>query len=280
MESTPSPASDGAPRSRLSLGTDDKAGMFAGAVLAAVVHAAVAGATLRLNHPEGNVNLAPTPRPEESQVIETHILQRGGGEYDPRHIPHRVTPVVAEREAPPVPQPTRDPTQVNLPRDAGAEDYMAAITGRRVTAHGNQDLAERLRMMAAAEQASDPTAVGPGAPSGSSVGDTTDPALATHGAATKIDLFLRQNIRVTTALTGSERTTVAFRIRLSATGTIDSATIVAPSGNPALDADILGQAEHLASDHAQIPDLTPEELAQVGGHNVTVNVPIAHLGGS
>ncbi len=258
---------------------EDGRGVFAGFTVTLVVHLAVALASVRLGRHEGNVAVARPNAPE--QVIETHLLKRGGGDFDPRRVVHRVTPTKAEREAPRQVAISRDPTAVQLAPDAGAQDYMnAIITGRRRQARGNQDLAEleRIAQMAAAEQAADPTApVGEGAPTGSAVGDTTDPNQATHGAATKIDEFLRQNIRVTTALTGSEPRRLTFRIRLDATGAIASASITTASGNDALDADILAQAQGLAERHARIESLTPEEITAVSGRNINVNVPLASM---
>lgn len=258
---------------------DDGRGVFAGLTVTLIVHLAVALTSLRLGHREGNVAVAPPAAPQ--QIIETHLLKKGGGDFDPRHVVHRQTPTLAEREAPRQIAIARDPTAVQLAPDAGAQDYMnAIITGRRREARGNQDLAEleRIAQMAAAERANDPTApAGEGDPTGSSVGDTTDPAQATHGAATKIDEFLRQHIRVTTALTGSEPRRLTFRIRIDASGAIESASITTASGNDALDADILAQAQSLAEHHERIESLTPEEVTAVGGRNINVNVPLASM---
>ncbi len=247
-----------------------------GAGLALAVVGLMGAASLRLGGEEGNVAASVTP-PRESVVIETRILQRGGGEFDPRRIVHRQAPVLAEREAPRPVAPTVDPTAVRLPTDAGAQDYMAAITGRTRQGRGNQDLAERIAAMAASEQAADPSSVGPGSPTGSAVGDTTDPTLATRGAATKIDEFLRTNIRVSSALTGSERRTVVFRIRIDEAGAITLAELVQASGNDSLDGEILGQAQRLATSHARIESLSPEEITQVQGRNINVRVPIDRM---
>jgi hypothetical protein len=258
---------------------EDGRGMFAGFTVTLVVHLAVALTSLRLGHREGNVSVARPDAPQ--QIIETHLMKKGGGDFDPRRVVHRQTPTLAEREAPRQVAISRDPTQVQLRPDAGAQDYMnAIITGRHREARGNQDLAEleRIAQMAAAERANDPTApAGEGDPTGSSVGDTTDPAQATHGAATKIDEFLRQHIRVTTALTGSEPRRLTFRIRLDASGAIESASITTASGNDALDADILSQAQSLAERHERIESLTPEETTAVSGRNINVNVPLASM---
>lgn len=261
-------------------GADEPAGMITGVAVALIVHLGVVGLSFRLGKNEGNVSTRPAAQPE--QVIETHLMKRGGGLVDPRQVIHREAPVLAEREAPRPTTPTRDPNQVVIPRDAGPEDYMAAITGRRVRGRGNQDLAERTTLdriaaMAAAEQAADPTASGPGDPNGSERGDTTDPNLATRGAPTKIDRFLREHIRISTALTGSEARTVTFRIRLDENGAIVLAEMASPSGNASLDGDILGQAQRLAEDHAQITELTPEERAAVAGRNINVRVPIERM---
>jgi hypothetical protein len=259
---------------------DHTSGALAGLTVTLVVHLTVALASMRLGGREGNVAVQRPTRAQE-QVIETHLMKRGGGDFDPRRVVHRQTPVLAEREAPRQVALTRDPTAVQLRPDAGAEDYVNAIvTGRRRAARGNQDLAEleRIAQMAAAEQANDPTAPpGPGDPTGSTAGDTTDPQQATRGAATRIDEFLRQHIRVTTVLTGSERSAVTFRIRLDATGAIESASLANASGNDALDADILSQAQGLAERHARIESLSPEELASVTGRNVNVRVPISRM---
>lgn len=262
---------------------EDGRGVFAGFTVTLVVHLAVALASLRLGR-RGEGNVAVAHAEAQQQIIETHLLKKGGGDFDPRRVVHRQTPTLAEREAPRQVAIARDPTAVQLAPDAGAQDYMnAIITGRRREARGNQDLAEleRIAQMAAAERANDPTApAGPGDPTGSTVGDTTDPAQATHGAATKIDEFLRQHIRVTTALTGSEPRTIRFRVHIDDSGTIESASMPQPSGNEALDADVLAQAQGLAERHARIESLTPEEITAVRTQhngNVTVNVPLDSL---
>jgi len=248
-----------------------------GAGLALAVVGVMAAASLRLGGEEGNVARSAAAPPAEATVIETHILQRGGGAFDPRRIVHRQAPVLAERVAPTPVAPTTDPTAVVLPRDAGAQDYMGAITGRTRQGRGNQDLAERIAAMAASEAAADPSSVGPGSPTGSAVGDTTDPNLATRGAATKIDEFLRTNIRVSSALTGSERRTVVFRIRLDEAGAITLAELVQASGNDSLDGEILGQAQRLATSHARIESLSAEEITQMQGRNINVRVPIDRM---
>lgn len=256
----------------------DAPGMATGLFAAVLVHGLVLALSLRLGRPDAAA-ARPVRDPREDQVLETHLLQQGGGVFDPRQQVHREVPIRAEREAPHEVTPTADPTRVALARDAGAQDYMAAITGRTRRGSGNQDLAEldRIAHMAAMEQAADPSTAGPGDPSGSAHGDTTDPNVATHGAATKIDGFLRDNIRLSATLTGSEPRTVTFRIRLSATGTVDLAELVSPSGNESLDGDILSQAQRLATTHAQVPNLTPEELASVQDRNINVRVPIDRI---
>lgn len=250
----------------------------AGVLMALLVHGFVLAAARRLDRREGNVSVVHAAAQQE-QVIETHILQRGGGDFDPRRVIHREAPVLAEREAPRAV--VHDPTAVVLPRDAGAQDYMAAITGRRVTGRGNQDLAERMNriaQMAASEQAADPTATGPGDPNGSAHGDTTDPAQATHGAATEIDRFLREHVQISTALTGSEARTLTFRIRINESGEITAAELVGSSGNDSLDGDVLGQAQRLANATTRIPTLTAEMIASVVNRNINIRVPIAALG--
>ncbi len=259
---------------------DERAGVLAGFVVTVAVHLLVVLASMRLNHREGNVAAAAAAAQPQT-IIETHLMKRGGGDFDPRRVVHRRTPTLAEREAPRQVAVTADPTAVHLAPDAGAQDYMNAIvTGRRREARGNQDLAEleRIAQMAAAEQAADPTApAGEGSPTGSAQGDTTDPAEATHGAMTTIDQFLREHIRVTSALTGSEPRRLAFRIRIDGSGAIESAALVTASGNDALDADILSQAQGLAERHARIEALTPEEVTAVSGRNINVNVPLASM---
>ena len=259
---------------------NDAPGVAMGILAAALVHGLVVLVSLRLGRDEGNISLQRPHDPREDQVLETHLLQQGGGVFDPRRQVHREVPIRAEREAPQVVAPTADPTRVALAQDAGAQDYMAAITGRTRRGSGNQDLAElnRIAQMAAAEAAADPTAAGPGDPSGSAHGDTTDPNLATRGAGTKIDRFLRENIRLSATLTGSEPRTVTFRIRLDASGVIELAELHTPSGNETLDGDILSQAQRLATTHARVPDLTPEELASIAGVNINVRVPIDRIG--
>lgn len=249
-----------------------------GVVAALLVHGLVLGLSLRLGHAEGNVSARPHDA-REDQILETHLLQQGGGVFDPRHEVHREVPIRAEREAPQQVTPTSDPTQVRLARDAGPQDYMAAITARTRRGSGNQDLAEmdRIAHMAALEQAADPTVAGPGDPSGSAHGDTTDPALATRGAGTKIHRFLADNIRTSATLTGSERSEVEFRIRLDATGTVEFAEQGRSSGNESLDGDILGQAQRLVTTHARVPDLTPEELQSVAGRTINIRVPLGGI---
>lgn len=255
-------------------GTDDRGGMVVGAFLAVLVHATVAGAALRLGHEEGNIARAPTTRREEL-VVSTQLLRRGGGSFDPRRVIHREAPVRAERPAPQAITPTRDPTAVALRNDAGAQDYMAAITNRRVQGRGNQDLAEtmnRIAQMAAAEQAADPTASGPGDPNGSNVGTTTDPNQASRGAIAKLQEFLLRNIHRTQTLADSDRRRVRFRLRIGADGTVISAELTQPSGNESLDNDYVAQAQRLVTQRTQIPNLSPEELSQLADRNVNVVV--------
>jgi len=276
VNSSPPPPSPLRQRERAQ--TTDGPGVAMGLLAAVLVHGLVVLLSMRIGRPDHG----PEPRarpPREDQVLETHLLQQGGGVFDPRRQIHREVPIRAEREAPQAVTPTADPTRVALARDAGAQDYMAAITGRTRRGSGNQDLAElnRIAHMAAMEAESDPTAAGPGDPSGSAHGDTTDPNLATRGAGTKIDRFLRENIRVSATLTGSEPRTVTFRIRLDATGAIELAELVTPSGNESLDGDILSQAQRLATSHARVPELTPEELTSVSGTNINVRVPIDRI---
>lgn len=277
MPSAPPPPSPLRQRERQA--TSDGPGVIMGVLAALLVHGLVLGLSLRLGRAEGNVSVRPPHDPREDQILETHLLQQGGGVFDPRHEVHREVPIRAEREAPHAVSPTADPTQVHLARDAGPQDYMAAITARTRRGSGNQDLAEldRIAHLAALEQAADPTVAGPGDPSGSAHGDTTDPALATRGAGTKIDRFLRDNIRTSATLTGTESREVVFRIRLDAAGAIELAEQVASSGNESLDGDILGQAQRLATNHAHIPDLTPEELQSVAGRTINVRVPLGGI---
>jgi hypothetical protein len=265
-------------RQRERVASSDGSGVVMGLVAAVVVHGLVLTLSLRLGHAEGNVQARPHDA-REDQILETHLLQQGGGVFDPRQQVHREVPIRAEREAPQAVTPTADPTQVRLARDAGPQDYMAAITARTRRGSGNQDLAEmdRIAHLAALEQAADPTVAGPGDPTGSAHGDTTDPALATRGAGTKIDRFLRDHIRTSATLTGSEAREVVFRIRLDATGAIELAEQGASSGNESLDGDILSQAQRLATTHARVPDLTPEELTSVAGVNINVRVPIDRI---
>ena len=116
--------------------------------------------------------------------------------------------------------------------------------GRRRPARGNQDLAEieRIAQMAAAEQAADPTAPpGPGDPTGSDHGTTTDPNAASRGAIAKVQEFFYANIHLTTTLTGSERTTMSVRVTLDASGQVTTVRLGQTSGNDAIDADVLVQ---------------------------------------
>jgi len=276
VTSSPPPPSPLRQRERAQ--STDGPGVAMGLFAAVLVHGLVVVLSLRIGRPDHGPAARARP-PREDQVLETHLLQQGGGVFDPRRQIHREVPIRAEREAPQAVTPTADPTRVALSRDAGAQDYMAAITGRTRRGSGNQDLAEldRIAHMAAMEAAADPTASGPGDPSGSAHGDTTDPNVATRGAGTKIDRFLRENIRLSATLTGSEPRTVTFRIRLDATGAIELAELVTPSGNESLDGDILSQAQRLATTHARVPELTPEELSSVSGTNINVRVPIDRI---
>jgi hypothetical protein len=277
VTSSPPPPSPLRQRERVQ--TTDGPGVAMGLFAAVLVHGLVVVLSVRLGRPDASAAATRARDPREDQVLETHLLQRGGGVFDPRRQVHREVPIRAEREAPQTVAPTADPTRVALARDAGAEDYMAAITGRTRRGSGNQDLAEldRIAHMAAMETAADPTAAGPGDPTGSAHGDTTDPNVATRGAGTKIDRFLRENIRLSATLTGSEPRTVTFRIRLDPSGVIELAELVSPSGNESLDGDILSQAQRLATTHARVPDLTPEELTAVSGTNINVRVPIDRI---
>lgn len=253
-------------------GTNDRGGVVTGFFLAVFVHATVAGAALRLGHDEGNVARAPQ-RPRDELVVSTQLLRRGGGSFDPRRVIHREAPVRAERPAPQAITPTRDPTAVALRPDAGAQDYMAAITRRQVQGRGNQDLAEamdRIARMAAAEQAADPTASGPGGPAGSEVGTTTDPNQASHGAIAKLQEFLMRNIHRTQTLSGSQRRRVRFRLRVNGSGAVVSAELAQPSGNESLDNDYVAQAQRLVAQNAAIPGLTPEELSQLADRTINV----------
>lgn len=274
MPDAPPPPRDFALRAGFEAGTADKGGVVTGVFLVVLVHATLAAAGVRIGGDEGNVaRVQPTRRDE--LVVSTQLLRRGGGLFDPRRVLHREAPVRAERPAPTAITPTRDPTAVALRQDAGAQDYMAAITNRRVQGRGNQDLAEamnRIAQMAAAEQAADPTASGPGDPNGSNVGTTTDPNLASRGAIAKLQEFLQRNIHRTQTLSGSDRRRVRFRLRIGANGTVESAELTQPSGNESLDNDYIAQAQRLVAQHAQIPDLTPEELSQLADRNINVNV--------
>ncbi len=258
--------------------TTDGPGVAMGLFAAVLVHGLVVVLSLRIGRPDHSPAARARP-PREDQVLETHLLQRGGGVFDPRRQIHREVPIRAEREAPQAVTPTADPTRVALARDAGAQDYMAAITGRTRRGSGNQDLAElnRIAHMAAMEAESDPTAAGPGDPSGSAHGDTTDPNVATRGAGTKVRQLFQENLRASTALTGNEPRMVVFRVRLDDSGAIESAELVTPSGNESLDGDILGQVQRLATAHTRVPDLTPEELASVAGRVFRVQVPLGSI---
>lgn len=253
--------------------TEDGRGVATGLSLTVLVHVGVLLASMRLGRREGNVAVA-RAEPAQQTIIETQLLRRGGGDFDPRHIVHRTTPTLAEREAPRQVALTHDPTAVQLRPDAGADEYMNAIvTGRRRAPRGNQDLAEieRIAQMAAAEQAADPTAPpGPGDPTGSDHGTTTDPAQASRGAIAKLQEFFYSNIHRTVTLSGSERVSMSVRVRLDESGTITSVALGQSSGNDAVDADVIAQVEALKERHARIEALTPEELTAVGGRNITV----------
>lgn len=258
--------------SRRTAPAEDGRGVAMGLALTVLVHLAVGVTSLRLGRKEGNVSVQPRAAPQV--VIETQLLQRGGGDFDPRRVVHRQTPTRAEREAPRQVAVSTDPTAVQLRPDAGADEYMNAIvTGRRRPARGNQDLAEmeRIAQMAAAEQAADPTAPpGPGDPTGSDHGTTTDPNAASRGAIAKLQEFFYANIHLTTTLTGSERATMSVRVTLDASGQVTTARIGQSSGNDAIDADVLVQVQGLVERNARIESLTPEELGVVGGRGIQV----------
>jgi hypothetical protein len=204
----------------------------------------------------------------QSVPIPTQLLRRGGGDFDPRRVVRRVAPVQAERAAPTLAV-VRDPTQIVLAPDAGAQDYMRAITGRNRAGRDQPDLAERLRAIAAQEQATDPTAPpGPGDPTGSDQGTSTDPNAARQGAASRVTSFLNSRIQVPP---GTERRPV-FRIRMNDQGQIVGADLTQPSGNSALDADVMGQARSLVESRAQVPGLSAEELAIVATNTFTVRL--------
>ncbi len=259
-------------------GDRDAPGVAMGLVVALLVHGGVVTLSLRLGRNEGNVARAAARPPQDETILEARVLQRGGGSFDPRRIVHRQAPIQAERTPPPRAAPTRDPTAVTLRADAGAEDYMAAITNRNRTGRGNQDLAERLAHMAASEQA-DPEATGPGAATGSRVGDTTDPSQATQGPETKIRAFFLENLRITTTIAGAPRNVVAIRFRLGEGGTVEEATVAEGCGNESLDGDLLNQVQALATRHARIPDLTPEEATRFAGRNIRMNIDIRRVRG-
>lgn len=265
--------------SRRTAPREDGRGVAMGLTLTVLVHLGVGVTSMRLGAKEGNVSVRPEAAPQ--QVIETQLLVRGGGDYDPRRIVHRQTPTRAEREVPREVAISRDPTAVQLRPDAGADEYMnAIITGRRRPARGNQDLAEieRIAQMAAAEQASDPTAPpGPGDPTGSDHGTTTDPNAASRGAIAKVQEFFYANIHLTTTLTGSERTTMSVRVTLDASGQVTTARLGQSSGNDAIDADVLVQVQALVERNVRIETLTPEELGLVGGRGVQVNLRPSRL---
>lgn len=252
-------------------GNREPAGIFAGFFVTVLMHTVVVGAAVRLGSNEGNVAAAARRPPVQSVPIETQLLKRGGGDFDPRRVLRRQAPVLAERAAPQLAV-VRDPTRVVLAPDAGAQDYMRAITGRNRAGRDNPDLAERLRAMAAQEQATDPTAPpGPGSPTGSDQGTSTDPNAARDGAASRVTSFLNARIRQSSALAAGERRPV-FRIRINDQGQIVSAELVQRSGNESLDADVLGQAQSLVESHAQVPGLSPEELAVASSNTFTVRI--------
>ena len=265
--------------SRRTAPREDGRGVAMGLTLTVLVHLGVGVTSMRLGAKEGNVSVRPEAAPQ--QVIETQLLVRGGGDFDPRRIVHRQTPTRAEREAPREVAISRDPTAVQLRPDAGADEYMnAIITGRRRPARGNQDLAEieRIAQMAAAEQASDPTAPpGPGDPTGSDHGTTTDPNAASRGAIAKVQEFFYANIHLTTTLTGSERTTMSVRVTLDASGQVTTVRLGQTSGNDAIDADVLVQVQALVERNARIETLSPEELGLVGGRGFVVNLRPSRL---
>lgn len=254
---------------------EDGRSVAMGLAVTVTIHLAVGLTSLRLGRSEGNVAVRSQTAPVQ-QVIETQLLQRGGGDFDPRRVVHRQTPTRAEREAPRQVAVSTDPTAVQLRPDAGADEYMnAIITGRRRPARGNQDLAEleRIAQMAAAERAADPSAPpGPGDPTGSEHGTTTDPNAASRGAIAKLQEFFYQHIHLTTTLTGSERATMSVRVTLDATGQVTSARIGQSSGNDAIDADVLVQVQSLVERNVRVETLTPEELAVVGGRGIQVSL--------
>ena len=251
--------------------TRDAPSAFGGVFLAILVHLGVAGFALRAGAKEGNLARAmeqAQAHPPEEDIIEGALLrQGGGGEFDPRTI-HRQPPVRSEVAAAPSGGLAKNQNPNPPPVDPNARrDPNALITGRDIMGHGNQDLAEQLRNMAANEASSEGTQPGPGSPDGSVNGTETDPARAGHGAQAKIRSFLERNIHLPANAPESARHTCVLSITISDDGSsIARAEVRDGSGDSFVDGDINGQLTQLVQDHSPIAELTDEEKAAIAGH--------------
>jgi len=261
---------DSAARNRAA--TRDAPSAVAGISTAILVHLVVIAFAFRAGAHEGNIAHATDQardQPPEEDIIEGALLrQGGGGEFDPRTI-HRQPPVRAEVHAVApgglAKNQNQTPVDPNVRRDPDA-----LITQRDILGHGNQDLAERLAHLAAAESDSPPgTMPGPGSPDGSVNGTETDPNRAGHGAQAKIRSFLERNIQL---LANAQGRTFVLSITISADGSsIESGRIQHGSGDDTIDGDLTVQLGRLTESHEPIPDLSDEERTSIGGHRYRVN---------
>ncbi len=262
-------------RTRQHVALRDRASAVVGVLVAIVVHIGVAAFGMRAGAQEGNIARRadqPLATPEDEQIIEGALLrQGGGGNVDPRHVPHRVVPIRAEERA--QVSGSRHTDQPVQRHDAGVRrDPNSLVTERDIMGRGNQDLAERLRNMAANENAENPSASpGPGAPDGSIHGTETDPNRAGAGAQAKIRSFLQNRLHLLATAPTSAHRPFLLRISISSDGnSIVNGSIVDGSGDETVDSDLTVQIRQLAESHDPIPELTDDDRLQIAGRSYRV----------
>lgn len=255
----------------------DPEGVVAGVLTAITVHALVltmmgtaGGATGNIARP---TDTRTAQQRQDEEIIEGALLRLGGGgEVDPRNELHRVAPIRAEERTAP-PQGTQpDPNRAQRPALPPRRDPSALQSDRDVLGQGNQDLAERLRRLAANEATADPNApVGAGSPDGSINGTEADPARAGTGAHAKIRSFLQRQLHLLATAGSAGRRQFRLRIVLSADGeSLASGDVLEGSGDETVDSDLRAQLAHLAQEHTAIPELTEDERAAIAGHSYRV----------
>jgi hypothetical protein len=244
-----------------------------GVLTAAAVHLLVALFALRAGADEGNVaRRQDEAHPPDEDIIEGALLRRGGGgEFDPRRLPHRQAPVRSEERATRQAGLSKNANPIRA--DAGARrDPNSLLTERDILGQGNQDLAERLQRLAQSESSTDPTAPpGPGAPDGSVHGTETDPRRAGSGAGAKIRSFLQRQLHLLATAPASAHRPFRLRIVISDDGgTIAGGQVVEGSSDETTDSDLSLQLAQLAENHTPIPELTDEEKTAIAGHSYSV----------